>query len=65
LRDATQQDYQAKERALFSKKDKLFQSKNPHKWQYKGKVDEILKRKDELFNNRAKAFKFMLSDETL
>ena len=55
-----------KERALYLKKDKLFAGKNPQKWGYtQGKVEEILKRKDELFNNKAKAFKFMLTAESV
>jgi hypothetical protein len=47
------------------KKEALFRAKNPHKWGYtKGPVEELVGRSDELFKEKEKAFKFMLTEET-
>ena len=50
---------------MFLKKDRLFAAKNPTKWQFtQGSQEELVGRSDELFKNKAKAFKFMLTEET-
>ena len=50
---------------MYSKKEALFKAKNPQKWGYKrGPLEELVGRSDELFKNKQKAFKFMLTDET-
>lgn len=57
--------FSKKERSLVFKKEKLFSAKNPSKWGYtQGSHEELAGRSDELFKNKAKAFKFMLSEET-
>ena len=57
--------YQKRERNLIYRKEKLFAAKNPQKWGFtQGTTEELVGRSDELFKNKAKAFKFMLSDET-
>ena len=41
-------------------------AKNPQKWGYtQGPIEELVGRSDELFQNKAKAFKFMLTEETI
>lgn len=43
----------------------MFKAKQPSKWGYtKGPLEELVGRSDELFRDKDKAFKFMLSDET-
>lgn len=65
IRMTLHNSYLKKERALFLKKEKLFAAKNPTKWGYtKGPIEELVGRSDELFKNKAKAFKFMLTEET-
>lgn len=53
-----------KEQNLLLKKDTLFRQKNPARWGYKGDEKELVGRSDELFKDKVKAFKFMLTDET-
>ena len=65
VRQSLHREYLKRERALFIKKDKLFQAKNPSKWQFtQGSLEELVGRSDELFKDKMKAFKFMLSQET-
>jgi len=54
-----------KERALFVKKNNLFNdTKDVTKWGWTGSKELLEGRADELLKAREKAFKFMLSEET-
>ena len=57
--------YIKKEQDLIYKKEKLFKQKNPSKWGCLDVTeDELVQRSEDLFKNKQKAFRFMLTDET-
>ena len=49
---------------MFEKKERLFRAKDISKWQTNSSPEEVAARAEELFANKDKAFKFMLSGET-
>lgn len=64
-REAVKTVYLRKEYDLNYKKEKLFKVKNPSKWGCTSVTeDELVQRSEDLFKNKEKAFKFMLTDET-
>ena len=65
-REQLKDQYIKKERHLFDRKEKLFRGKDVSRWGFtQGKQEELVSRSEELFNNKNKAFKYMLSDDTL
>lgn len=49
---------------MFDKKERLFRAKDMSKWGYSGSTEELIRRQEELFSNKEKAFKFMLTEES-
>ena len=65
-REQLKDQYIKKERHLFDRKEKLFRGKDVSRWGFtQGKQEELVSRSEELFNNKNKAFKYMLSDDTI
>jgi hypothetical protein len=65
IRENVKQQYLKKVRALYIKKNKIFNdTRDVSKWGFAGSKEELEGRADELLKDKNKAFKFMLSDET-
>ena len=64
VRDAAKVNYIKKEKALFDKKERLFRNKDFTKWQFQGPQDELMRRAEQVQNNKDVAFRFMLTEET-
>jgi len=64
LRESVKQNFIKKERTLIEKKERLFKSQDISRWIFEGPQDELIRRKDELLNDKEKAFRYMLTKES-
>lgn len=65
-REQLKEQYLKKERHLFDRKEKLFRGRDVSRWGFtQGKQEELVSRSEELFNNKNKAFKYMLTEDTV
>jgi hypothetical protein len=64
LREQVKQNFIKKERHLIERKEKLFKSQDISRWGFEGSQDDLIRRKDELLEDKEKAFRFMLSKES-
>jgi len=64
-RELIKKEFLKKERALFDRKEKLFKSKDYKTWGCTAvSLDELRAKVEELFEDKQKAFKFMLTEES-
>lgn len=64
VREAVKNGYIKKEKALFERKEKMFRNKDFTRWQFVGSQDELVRRQEQITQNKDVAFRFMLTDET-
>ena len=65
LRESVKQTFIKKERNLIEKKERLFRSQDISRWGFEsGPQDDLIRRKDELLEDKERAFRFMLSKES-
>ena len=64
LRETVKQNFMKKERHLIERKEKLYRSQDISRWGFEGNQDDLIRRKDELLNDKDKAYRFMLSKES-
>lgn len=64
VREQVKTNFMRKERALIERKEKLFRAQDISRWGFDGPQDDIIRRKQELLDNKEKAFRFMLTKES-
>ena len=64
LREAVKQNFVRKERYLNDRKEKMFRAQDISRWGFEGPQDDIIRRKDDLLEDKEKAFRFMLTKES-
>lgn len=65
LREQVKQNFIKKERHLIERKEKLYKSQDISRWGFEGgSQDDLIRRKDELLEDKEKAFRFMLTKES-
>ncbi len=64
-RETLKNSYLKRERALFDRKERLFKNKDYKSWGCTAvSLDELAAKADELFRDKQKAFKYMLTEES-
>ena len=63
-REIVKQDFMKMERSLIERKERLFEAQDISRWGYEGHQDEVIRRKDELLEDKEKAFQFMLTKDS-
>ena len=64
LRESVKQTFIKKERHLIERKERLFKSQDISRWGFEGPQDDLIRRKDELLQDKEKAFRYMLTKES-
>ena len=49
---------------MIERKEKLFKSQDISRWGFEGNQDDLIRRKEELFLDKEKAFRFMLTKDS-